>query len=162
MSERKRTVSWQDPRLCQAGAEGRSGLAWMRAIATGAVPPPPISETLCFRLAAVDEGFARFEGVPDESLENPMGTVHGGVVATLLDSAMGCAVMTTLDDKTAYTTSQLGVHLVRPITAKMASYAAEGRVLHRGSRIATAEARLLDDKGTLLAHATTTCLIFPR
>ncbi len=162
MSERTRTIEWQDPRQCQAGAEGKTGLEWMRAIATGAAPPPPIGETLRFRLAAADEGFARFEGVPDESLYNPMGTVHGGVVATLLDSAMGVAVMTTLDTRTAYTTSQLAVHLVRPITSKLAAYAAEGRIVHRGSRIATAEGRLFDAQGTLLAHGTTTCLLFPR
>lgn len=162
MTERRRTIEWQDVRLCAAGAEGRSGLAFLSAIVEGAVPQPPISQTLRFRLAAVAEGFARFEGAPDESLCNPMGSVHGGIAATLLDSAMASAIMTTLDERTAYTTAQLAVHLVRPITAKVTSYAAEGRLVHRGGRVATAEGRLFDPEGALLAHGTTTCLLFAR
>ncbi|MFO0547536.1 MAG: PaaI family thioesterase [Polyangiaceae bacterium] len=162
MSERKRTIEWQDPSTGLAYGRGRGGLEWMQAIASGAIPQAPISETLRFWLVAVEEGFARFEGSPDESLCNPMGPVHGGVAATLLDSAMGCAVMTTLDAGTAYTTAQLGVHLVRPLTPKTERCVVEGRVLHRGRSLATAEARLLDDRGALVAHGTTTCAIFPR
>jgi uncharacterized protein (TIGR00369 family) len=91
-----------------------------------------------------------------------MGAVHGGYACTLLDSAMGCAVMTTLDERSAYTTARLAVQLVRPITIATGPVLAEGRVVHRGSRVATAEGRLVDEAGKLLAHATTTCLILPR
>ncbi|HEY4059098.1 MAG TPA: PaaI family thioesterase, partial [Kofleriaceae bacterium] len=97
-----------------------------------------------------------------EYMYNPMGGVHGGVVATLLDSAMGCAVMTTLDEKTGYTTADMNVHLVRPITAATGAFAAEGTVVHRGRKMMTVEAKLLDGNGKLLAHATSTCIILQR
>ena len=160
MSERRRTIEWQDPRQCQDGAEGKTGLDWMRAIATGAVPPPPIGETLRFRLAAAEEGLARFEGVPDESLYNPMGTVHGGWFATMLDSAMGCAVHSTLPAGKAYTTLELKLNLVRALTNTVPLVRAEGRLVHGGRQVATAEARLVGPDGKLYAHASTTCLVF--
>jgi uncharacterized protein (TIGR00369 family) len=143
-------------------SEGRTGAAILQAILTGAIPAAPIQATLGFDLIAVEDGVVRFQLVPGERHENPMGGVHGGVACTLLDSAMGSAVMSTLDAKTGYTTVDLVVHLVRPITARTGPIVAEGRVLHRGSRIATAEGRLTDREGRLLAHATTTCLLVER
>jgi uncharacterized protein (TIGR00369 family) len=140
----------------------RSGLAWLQAILEGAIPPAPIQATLGFDLVAVEEGLARFRLLPGERLNNPMGGVHGGVACTLLDSAMGSAVMTTLDSKTGYSTVDIMVHLTRPISAQTGAIVAEGRVVHRGSRIATAEGRLTDAEGRLLAHATTTCLLLER
>lgn len=109
-----------------------------------------------------EEGVVRFAGTPDESSYNPMGTVHGGYAATLLDSAMGSAVMSLLDRTEAYTTADLTVHLVRPIFAKTGLVTAEGRIVHRGRRVATAEGKLTDASGKLLAHGSTTCLIFAR
>jgi len=160
--DRTRTVTWQDPMATARGAAGRTGLDFLRAILDGTVPPAPIQATLGFDLVAVDEGFARFEADAGEHLYNPMAGVHGGVACTLLDSAMGSAVMSTLDERTAYTTADLTVHLTRPITAKTGRIATEGRIIHRGSRVATAEGRLTDEAGRLLAHATATCLLIPR
>jgi uncharacterized protein (TIGR00369 family) len=140
----------------------RSGLQWLQAILSGAISPAPIQATLGFELIAAEEGVARFRLVPGERHYNPMHGVHGGVACTLLDSAMGSAVMTTLDDKTGYSTVDIMVHLTRPITAQTGAIVAEGRVVHRGSRIATAEGRLTDGEGRLLAHATTTCVLLER
>jgi uncharacterized protein (TIGR00369 family) len=159
---RSRTFEWQDPALSVAALAGKSGLAFLRSMIAGEIPMPPIAQALGFALTAAEEGFARFESAPAEYQYNPMATVHGGVVCTLLDSAMGCAVMTTLDPDTAYTTAQLAVHLTRPITIATQRMIAEAKIVHRGNRIATAEGRLLDERGRVLAHGTTTCAIFPR
>jgi uncharacterized protein (TIGR00369 family) len=159
---RTRTFEWTDPDLCVRGAAGRTGLAFLRAMLDGHVPPAPIQSTLRFDLIAAEDGLARFRATPDESLYNPMASVHGGVAATLLDSAMGAAVLSTLDEKSGYTTADLSVHLTRAITARSGAIVAEGRVLHRGSRVVTAEGRLTDAEGRLLAHGTASCLVLPR
>jgi uncharacterized protein (TIGR00369 family) len=138
-----------------------SGLEFLRRIAEGEVPQPPICHTLGFRLAAVAEGYARFEMTPEFRHYNPIGTVHGGVASTLLDSCMSCALQTNLAAGLGYITLELKVNLVRPITEKTGPIRAEGRSLYVGRRSGTAEGKLLDRNGTLLAHATTTCLIFP-
>jgi uncharacterized protein (TIGR00369 family) len=140
----------------------QTGLALLRAIIEGTIPRAPIQATLGFDLIAAEEGLARFRCVPGEHLYNPMNGVHGGVSCTLLDSAMGSAVMTTLDEKTGYSTLDLTVHLTRPISARTGPMVAEGRVVHRGSRIATAEARLTDGEGRVLAHGTSTCMLLER
>jgi uncharacterized protein (TIGR00369 family) len=160
--DRTRTFSWQDPYVTSAAAEGRTGLEFLQALIAGKVPPPPIALALDFTLVAASEGFARFEGNAAEFHYNPIGVVHGGIACTLLDSAMGCAVMSTLDAKHAYTTVQLNVNLTRPISRDTGRMIAEARIVHRGGRIATADGRLTDGAGKLLAHATTTCMIFPR
>lgn len=159
---RKRTFEWQDPMLTAAGAAGRTGLEFLRAIIAGAIPEPPISPAFGFSLIAAEDGVARFRGVPAEYHYNPMGQVHGGFAFTLLDSAMGSAVMTTLSATEAYTTVELSVRLVRPISRETGPIVAEGRIVHRGSRVATADGRLTDESGKLLAHGTTTCLLLPR
>jgi uncharacterized protein (TIGR00369 family) len=161
-SQRTRTITWQDPLTTAAGAAGRTGIAFLRAILDGAIPPAPIQATVGFDLVEVEEGVARFRLDPAEHLYNPMNGVHGGVACLLLDSAMGSAAMTTLDEKTAYTTVGLTVHLTRPITAATGVVTAEGRVLHRGGRVITTEGRLTDGRGRLLAHATATCLLVDR
>jgi uncharacterized protein (TIGR00369 family) len=137
-----------------------SGLDFLRRIADGAVPQPPIAATLGFRLAEVAPGFALFTMVPEFRHYNPIGTVHGGVASTLLDSCMSCAVQTYLEKGRGYTTLELKVNLVRPITDKTGPIRAEGRSLHVGRRSGTAEGKILAADGTLLAHGTTTCLIF--
>ncbi|MCM2251283.1 MAG: PaaI family thioesterase [Ramlibacter sp.] len=139
---------------------GRSGLDVMRAMLRGELPYPPITETLDFALVEVEEGRALFQGTPGAAHLNPMGTIHGGWYATLLDSAMGCAVHTRMPAGRAYTTAELGVNLVRAIGAKVARVRAEGKVIHCGRQLATAEGRLYGPDGTLYAHATTTCLVF--
>lgn len=132
----------------------------MQAIAAGRFPPAPIQDTIGFTLEAVEEGRATFRLQPDHKLDNPMGTVHGGVAMTLLDSAMGCAVHTTLARGQHYGTLEVKVNLVRPITADTGPLLAHGEVVHRGSRVATAEARLVGEAdGKLYAHGSSTCMI---
>jgi uncharacterized protein (TIGR00369 family) len=137
------------------------GLTFLQAMIDGAHPAPPIARTLGFTLVRVAEGLAVFEGVPGEAHLNPIGTVHAGFAATLLDSCVACAVHTTLKQGEGYTTLELKLNLVRPILPATGTVTAEGRIIHRGRTVATAEGRLADRAGRLLAHATTTCQIFP-
>lgn len=137
-----------------------SGLDFLRAIADGRLPQPPITETLGFRLAEASPGFALFTMTPALAHYNPIATVHGGVAATLLDSAMSCAVQTHCQPGTGYTTLEIKVNFVRAMTADTGPVRAEGRSLYVGRRSATAEGKIIDAKGALLAHATTTCLMF--
>ncbi|HSH92390.1 MAG TPA: PaaI family thioesterase [Ramlibacter sp.] len=139
---------------------GKSGLEMMHAMLRGELPYPPIAQTLDFQLVEVGEGRAVFQGTPGPAHLNPMGTIHGGWYATLLDSALGCAVHTMMPAGRGYTTAELGVNLVRAIGAKAPRVRAEGKVIHCGRQLATAEARLVGPDGTLYAHATTTCLVF--
>ena len=139
---------------------GRSGLEVLQSMLRGDLPYPPIARTLSFQLVEVGEGRAVFQGTPGADHLNPMGTVHGGWYATLLDSALGCAVHTMMPAGRGYTTAELGVNLVKAIGPKVQRVRAEGKVLHCGRQLATAEARLVGPDGTLYAHATTTCLVF--
>jgi uncharacterized protein (TIGR00369 family) len=136
-----------------------SGLDFLRRLMDGGTPPP-IAALLGFQLAEVAPGYALFTMTPELRHYNPIGSVHGGVACTLLDSCMGCSVQTTLAKGQGYTTLELKVNLVRPITASTGPVRAEGRTLHVGRRSATAEGKILDAKGALLAHGTTTCMIF--
>jgi uncharacterized protein (TIGR00369 family) len=140
-------------------AASLSGLELLTEMAAGRLPGPPIMETLDFRLVEVEQGRAVFEGTPGLKHYNPLGTVHGGYSATLLDSCMGCAVHSTLPKGQTYTTLEFKVSLIRAMTADTGPVRAEGRIISAGRRIATAEGRLTDGKGRLLAHATTTCLV---
>jgi len=139
---------------------GKSGLEIISAVLGGELPYPPIAQTLDFLLIEVGEGRAVFQGTPGPAHLNPLGTIHGGWYATLLDSALGCAVHTMLPPGRGYTTAELGVNLVRAIGSKAPRVRAEGKVIHCGRQLATAEARLYGPDGTLYAHATTTCLVF--
>jgi uncharacterized protein (TIGR00369 family) len=137
------------------------GLAFLKGVVAGTQPSPPMSQTLGFHLIEVDEGRAVFEGVPEFRHYNPIGTVHGGFAATLLDSALGCAIFSTLAKGEAWTTLELKFNLVRPLTKDTGPVRAEGRVIHRGRTVATSEGDIKDLSGKLYAHATTTCMIFP-
>jgi uncharacterized protein (TIGR00369 family) len=137
-----------------------AGIDYVRAIFAGELPPPPIAELMGFRGIEAEPGRAVFEIVPGEQHYNPIGSVHGGVALTLLDSAMGCAVHTLLAAGVGYTTLEVKANFVRPILADTGVVRCEGTVLHAGSRVATAEGRVIDGAGKLLAHGTTTCLIF--
>ena len=139
---------------------GRSGLELMQAILLGELPYPPIARTLSYHLVEVSAGHAVFQGKPGPDYFNPMGGIHGGWYATLLDSALGCAVYTVMPAGRAYTTAELSVNLVKGIGPKVQRVRAEGRVVHAGRQLATAEARLFGPDGTLYAHGTTTCLVF--
>ena len=139
---------------------GRSGLETFAAMSNGELPAPPIGQTLDFMLAEASHGRVEFQGRPQLAHYNPLGTVHGGWIATLLDSAVGCAVHTTLPAGKAYTTLELKVSYIKAVTHKVPLVRAVGTVISVGSRVATAEGRLVGPDGTLYAHATTTCLIF--
>jgi uncharacterized protein (TIGR00369 family) len=139
---------------------GKSGLEMMQMMLRGELPHAPIARTLNFQIIEVAEGRAVFQGAPGADHFNPLGTVHGGWYATLLDSALGCAVHTLMPPGRAYTTAELGVNLVKSIGPRVQRVRAEGKVLHCGRQLATAEARLFGPDGTLYAHATTTCLVF--
>lgn len=160
--KRSRTVTWEDPHEAMRAAPGKTGLELLTEIATRRLPPPPIAETMGFTATLFEEGEAVFEGEPAEYLYNPIGVVHGGFAMTLLDSAMGCAVHTTLGVGERYTTLEVKANFVRPITLETGRVRCEGLVVYRGATIATAEGKLTAiNSGKLLAHGTTTCLIVP-
>ena len=160
MTERTLTISWQDPAELAARAHGSSGLDFLRAIASGDLPGAPIQDLLGFDLIEVDEGRVVFAAEPGEQHYNPIGVVHGGLAATLLDSAMGAAVHSTLPQGRAYVTLEVKFNLVRAMTAATGRVLAEGKVIHAGKTVATVEATLRSEEGgALLAHGTSTCLI---
>lgn len=144
-------------------AAGMSGLEFIQAIFGGKLPPPPITATMGFTGGSAEEGKVTFFGEPGEYLYNPIGVIHGGFAMTLLDSAMGCAVQTTLAAGDVYTTLETKVNFVRPITLETGRVRCEGTVIHRGGKVATADGRLVaESSGKLLAHGTSTCLVLKR
>jgi uncharacterized protein (TIGR00369 family) len=144
----------------RADLEGRTGLELMQAMLAGLVPAPTISATMGFALVEVAHGKAVFQGAPSLAVYNPLGTVHGGWYATLLDSAVGCAVHTALPAGRAYTTAEVSVNIVRAASADTGPLRAIGTIVHVGRQLATAEGRIVDITGKIYAHATTTCLVF--
>ncbi len=138
---------------------GMAGKQVLQAISEGNLPAPPISRTLTFWLVEVGDGFAAFEGETGPHLLNPMGTVHGGWALTLIDSAAGCAALTLLPAGVAYTTVETKANFTRPIMADTGRVRAEGRVIGRGRQIMSAEARILDSAGRILAHGTSTLMV---
>jgi uncharacterized protein (TIGR00369 family) len=159
-TKRTRTVTWEDPFEVPKSAAGRSGIDLLNDVFSGKLPPPPITATMGFRGVEVEVGRAVFEGEPGEHLYNPIGSVHGGFAMALLDSAMGCAIHSTLEAGERYTTLEVKANFVRPITVDTGLVRCEGIVVHRGSSVATAEGKLVAvDSGKLLAHGSTTCLI---
>lgn len=158
-SDRTITIHWKDPRPLGEAGRGLSGLEFLQKIVAGELSPPPIAALMNFELVELSEGRAVFAVEPKEYHYNPIGVVHGGLAATLLDSAMGCAVHSTLPAGAAYTTLEIKVNFVRPMTADTGRVRAEAKLIHLGGRIATAEGRIIDERGKLYAHGTTTCLI---
>jgi uncharacterized protein (TIGR00369 family) len=138
---------------------GRSGLQVLQAMLDGELPPAPIARTLDFILMEVAQGRAVFQGRPAFDHYNPLGTVHGGWIATLLDSAVGCAIHTALPAGKTYTTLELKVNYVKAVTERVSRVQAQAEVIHLGGRVGTAQARLVGPDGTLFAHASTTCLV---
>jgi uncharacterized protein (TIGR00369 family) len=157
--DRRRVVSWEDPRVGAALALELNGLDYLRGIAKGRIPAPPIATLLGLGIAEVEPGRVTFSLDVGEHLYNPIGSVHGGVFCTLLDSAMACAVHSTLSPGQAYTTLELKVNLVRPLTLNTPRVVATGLLLSSGRRVATASGQITGPDGTLYAHASTTCLI---
>ncbi|RKH09411.1 PaaI family thioesterase [Corallococcus sp. CA053C] len=157
---RTRTVTWKDPREGASAAKKLSGMEYLRAIQRGELPGPPIAELMGFTLVELEEGKVVFGVQPGEYHYNPIGMVHGGLAATLMDSAMGCAIHTMLPVGVGYTTLELHVNYVRGIAHDSGPLQCRGEIIHIGGRVATAQGRLTDEKGHLYAHGTTTCMIF--
>ena len=161
MTQRARTFSWADPMVTAQAAAELPGLEAIRKIAAGELPPPPIASLLDFEIALVEPGRVIFAVEPAEWMYNPIGSVHGGVAATLLDSALGCAIHTRLEAGQRYTTTDLQVRYLRAMTAQTGRVLADARVVHAGRKLATAEGRLYaeGDNDRLFAHGSTSCLI---
>jgi uncharacterized protein (TIGR00369 family) len=159
--DRARTYVWRDPAPFLAALPTTHGLALLEAMMRGEIPEPPIARTIGFDDFQAHAGRVVVTLRPAEHHLNPMGSVHGGVICTLLDTVCGCAVHTTLDAGTGYTSLDLNTRFLRPVTAATGVIRCEGEVIARGSRTATAQARLVDGNNRLLAHATSTCLLFP-
>jgi len=157
--ERTRTVTWQDPTSVAKAALAMAGAAFLRAIAERRLPPPPIASLMGFDIEEVGEGRVVFAVDPQEYHYNPIGVVHGGLAATLLDSCMGCAVHSLLPEGRAYTTLELKVNFVRALRHDTGRVRAIGKVIHLGGKVATAEGSIVDGGGKLYAHGTTTCLL---
>lgn len=155
---RRRLVEWDDPTIGARAGRKLSGLEWLEAVRSGKLPAPPITRLVGFALERFADGEVVFAFTPGEEHANPMAGTHGGVLATVLDSAMGCAIATRLAAGQGYTTLELKTNFVRPVTHLTGRLFAEGRVLHLGTKTATAEGYLRDAEGRLYAHATTTCM----
>jgi uncharacterized protein (TIGR00369 family) len=157
---RQRAYSWADPAVTAAAVKNQDGAAFLRAILDGTLPAPPVARTLEFVPVSVQPGTVVFEFTPAEFHYNPIGSVHGGVLATLCDSACACAVQSMLPAGTHYTSLDLSVKFLRPVTARTGRMVCEGTVTHLGGRSALALAQLNDQSGLLYAHATSSCMIF--
>lgn len=158
--ERTRTFSWEDPSIGASQAQKMSGLEYIQAMKDELIPPPPVMHTLDFKLKNIESGKAIFSFIPSEFHYNPIGTVHGGVITTVLDSALGCAVHSLLPAGKAYTTLELKVNFLRAITKKNGELTATGKVIHAGSKTALVEAQITDTDGKIYAHSVSTCLLF--
>lgn len=158
----RRSYDWKDPAAIPVAAADRSGMEVLTAWLAGELPAPPICPTLDFALTSVEPGQVSFTGSPAAWLYNPIGSVHGGWLATLLDSAMGCAVYSELPTRTAWSTTDINVRFIRPVTADTGPITVSGRVEHLGRRTATASARATDIRCRLVASATTACLLTPQ
>lgn len=159
-AQRSRVVTWRDPITTQATAASMSGLAYWKAVADGHLPPPPIGELMRMRVVDVETGRITFACTPDGSMYNPLGMVHGGAVCTLLDTVTGCALHTALPQGVGYTSVEIKVNYLAPVTVTSGTVTAVGTVVKAGSRIGFAEAQAVDSAGKLLATATSTLLIF--
>jgi len=159
VEERSRFVTWDDPIASWTAARDLDGVDYLRAIGDGSLPSPPVARLVGLEAEQVSEGLVTFAFEPAEYHYNSLGAVHGGILTTLLDSAMGCAVHTRLRAGLMYTTLELKVNFLRPVRIPTGRVRGEGKVVHLGSRVATAEAHLFDAEGHLYGHATSTCLI---
>jgi uncharacterized protein (TIGR00369 family) len=157
--KRHRTFEWDDPTPYRHRADGKSGLELLQRAVAGEFPPPPIAMMMDIRLTEIEKGKAVFTGTPQEFHYNPLGTVHGGYGATLLDSAMGCAVHSTLNAGDIYTTLEFKINFVRALTHETGPVRGIARVIHETRTTALAEGRIEDGEGKLYAFATTTCVI---
>lgn len=154
-----KTVTWFDPAVTADAARRMGGLDFLRSMRDGVLPPPPIASVLDFAIRRLEVGRVTFECTPDESVYNPIGMVHGGLVCTLADTVIGCAVHSTLDAGSAYTSIDLHVSYLRPVTSASGILRATGQVTKPGRRVAFAEAEIVDGSGKVVATATGSCLV---
>jgi uncharacterized protein (TIGR00369 family) len=159
IAARSRVVTWDDPIESLKAARGLGGIDVLRAIQDGGLPAPPVARLIGLEVDQVSEGLVTFAFEPAEYHYSPLGTVHGGILTTVLDSAMGCAVHSRLRAGLSYTTLELKVSFLRPVRVTTGLVRGEGKVVHLGGRVATAEAHLVDGAGVLYAHSMSTCLI---
>lgn len=157
--ERTRTIQWQNPLDGAHKAMQMSGMEYLEAMNRGEIALPPLVHTLDFKVVATNPGEVVFAFTPQEFHYNPIGSVHGGVISAILDSAMGCALHTLLPAGSGYTTVELKVNFIKGITIKTGEVRAIGKVISKGNRTALTEATLVDGNNTLLAHSTSTCLL---
>jgi uncharacterized protein (TIGR00369 family) len=157
---RERIVRWDDPKILADAGRRMSGRAFFEAIMRGELPPPPICQLVDFNVESVEDGRITMLARPNESHYNPIGSVHGGIIATLLDSVMGCAVHTKLPAGRGYTSLEIKVNYLRAVRDETGPVRAIGKVIHLGRQTAMAEASLVDAEGKLYAQANTTCLLF--
>jgi uncharacterized protein (TIGR00369 family) len=155
-----RLVTWRDPVTTQTTSASMPGLLYWRAVVDGHLPPPPIAELLRMRVVEVEDGRVAFTCTPDASMCNPLGTVHGGAVCTLLDTAAACALHTTLPEGIGYTSVEIKVNYLKAVTVDSGTLTAVGTVVKAGSRIGFTEAKVTDASGKLVATATSTLLVF--
>ncbi|MGB7652006.1 MAG: PaaI family thioesterase [Acidimicrobiales bacterium] len=156
---RSRLVEWQDPMISASVVSTMSGIEFLRAIRDGKLPPPPFAVLMGMRMMEVEPGTVVFECEPDESVYNPIGVVHGGLVCTLADTVSACAVQTTLDVGFTYTSIDLNVSYLRAVTVDSGTLRATGTVTKPGRRVAFASAEIVDGAGKVVATATTSCLV---
>jgi uncharacterized protein (TIGR00369 family) len=159
VEDRRRVVTWQDPKAAARAGRDMAGLDYLQAMVEGRLPPPPIVQLLGIRMVSVEPGLVRMDLPVGEYLYNPLGSVHGGAIATILDSVMGCAVHSVQPKGRGYTTLEIKVNYIRAITDAVGPVTAEGRVVHAGRSSAVADATLVDGAGKLYATASTTCLV---
>lgn len=157
---REKTVTWADPIATAKSLRGHSGMDALRLLLSGEVPPPPIMNLFGFLPGELEPGKVSFRMVPDESHFNLLGMVHGGAISTILDTVLGCAVHSVLPAGRAYTTLNLSVNFIRPVTLNSGELIAEGTVVHAGRTTAISSARLIDARGKVYATGECTCLIF--
>ena len=157
--DRTRTFSWSDAREVERNLRSLAGVEFLKKVASGELPPPPMAQLMNIRLTEVERGRVVFEGTPEEYHYNPLGVVHGGMTATLLDSALGCCVNSCLDAGDFYTTLELKVNYLRPVTLDTGRVRAVATIVHIGRTTALVEGRVLDDAEKIYAYASSTCLI---
>lgn len=159
-ADRTRTFDWQNPATTAAKAKSLAGLEFLQGILNGDIPAAPVAKTLDFHPISVEAGKVQFEFMPQEFHFNPIGSVHGGIVSTALDTVMGCAIHSILPRGVAYTTLELKVNFIKAVTLQSGRMLVEGRLIHSGRSTALVEGDVKDENGTLYAHGVSTCMIF--
>ncbi len=158
--ERSRTFTWEDPTIGSQQALKMQGIDYLKSMLEGKLPAPPLVYTLDFKMKSIEPGKAVFSFIPQEFHYNPIGSVHGGVISAILDSAMGCTVHSMLPAGKGYTTLELKANFLRPITKECGELISEGKIIHMGGKTALVEAQIIDQAGKVYAHSVSTCLLF--